>query len=589
MTSHRSRFLASLSERLESDLASRELNRDDASLPARIELTDRHEPSLEENAGDQIGDAPAFGTARIEPEQDFGSEAGAPLQHWRPSRDTITPTGALVNSEGERTPDLPTPWSETGMPLRLREAIDSVRRVSHEIHEPPHDDDAMHWPAPLTARVGYDDSPWDDDAAYEEPPPDEHEAQLAHDPAHEDGLIAAGAYAAYEEPPPDDDAVALDDGAGFEHEQMQVEDDAYRDPPAEDEPVPLDDDAVHGDSRTIGEGQQTFEDPTPDDHLTTLDEEAAYRDGQIRPGDPAPYPERALGDEGGHAHMWLDDDRESPESAPGRSEGPQDRQALRRGVTTRYRVHAAAFAIAIAFVALAGFGLGILSGGGDIEGPLARDAGRAGRTQMAPFSAGQNALRAEPEKSTELNELVTVRVAPAPVAGMPERTPGALVSTGALPLPPPPKPVLRPSATDEAASTDGQLAGAVDDAAAALLEAEGAGGPFEPLFAKLPASLATQTRVFVHYSASAVGAPATAMHLVRELKAEGFAAEARAVEFPIPANSIRYFFDADREQAEALRSSLEDHIPGGAALSVMDFTSYEPRPRPGLLEVWLRA
>jgi hypothetical protein len=79
------------------------------------------------------------------------------------------------------------------------------------------------------------------------------------------------------------------------------------------------------------------------------------------------------------------------------------------------------------------------------------------------------------------------------------------------------------------------------------------------------------------------------MHVVRHLRAEGFTVEAQAVEFPIPTNSIRYFFDTDREQAEALRSSLEGQIPDGAALPVMDFTSYQPRPRPGLIEIWLRA
>jgi uncharacterized membrane protein len=79
------------------------------------------------------------------------------------------------------------------------------------------------------------------------------------------------------------------------------------------------------------------------------------------------------------------------------------------------------------------------------------------------------------------------------------------------------------------------------------------------------------------------------MHLVRHLKAAGFAAEVRAIEFPIPTNSIRYFFDADRAQAEALRGSLEGQLPGDAALTVMDFTSYQPRPQPGLIEIWLRA
>ena len=55
------------------------------------------------------------------------------------------------------------------------------------------------------------------------------------------------------------------------------------------------------------------------------------------------------------------------------------------------------------------------------------------------------------------------------------------------------------------------------------------------------------------------------------------------------ANSIRYFFPGDRDEAEALRASLEGQLPGGAALSVMDFSSFEPKPQEGHLEVWLRS
>ena len=56
-----------------------------------------------------------------------------------------------------------------------------------------------------------------------------------------------------------------------------------------------------------------------------------------------------------------------------------------------------------------------------------------------------------------------------------------------------------------------------------------------------------------------------------------------------PRNSIRYFFPGDRDEAEALRASLEGQLPGGDALSVMDFSSFEPKPQEGHLEVWLRS
>jgi hypothetical protein len=125
-------------------------------------------------------------------------------------------------------------------------------------------------------------------------------------------------------------------------------------------------------------------------------------------------------------------------------------------------------------------------------------------------------------------------------------------------------------------------------AAPAPADSEDAGDVFRPLFAKLPASLPTRDQVLVLYMATAAGAPATAMHLIRQLKAEGFPAEARPVQFPIATNSIRYFFASDRDQAEALRASLASQMPGGAEVLVMDFTAYEPKPQQGHLEVWLR-
>jgi hypothetical protein len=118
-----------------------------------------------------------------------------------------------------------------------------------------------------------------------------------------------------------------------------------------------------------------------------------------------------------------------------------------------------------------------------------------------------------------------------------------------------------------------------------LGEAGGSGGPFEPVVEE--AGSRPALRVSVHYAATAAGAPATAMHLVRHLKAQGFAVEAREVGFPIASDSIRYFFDADREAAEALSSSLAGQVPGGGAPPVVDFTHYEPKPQEGHLELWI--
>jgi hypothetical protein len=180
-----------------------------------------------------------------------------------------------------------------------------------------------------------------------------------------------------------------------------------------------------------------------------------------------------------------------------------------------------------------------------------------------------------------------VRVAPPPGATLAEPTSAARAPIPALPLPPPPKPELRQTAAAQPAR-DASLGGTAADATTAPAEDEGAGSLFRPLFAKLPASRTTAEQVLVHFMADAAGAPAIAMHLVRQLKAEGFPVEARAVQFPIATNSVRYFFASDRDQAEALRASLASQMPGGAEVLVMDFTSYEPKPRLGHLEVWLR-
>jgi hypothetical protein len=563
MTSQRLRFLASLGERLESDLASHERDRDDDSPPlAGLEPTGRpggdYQPSPEEEvAGSEIARAPARPAAQVETEQAPRSEGVAPPQRG---------IGAFV-SEGDRARPA-VPWSETGMPTRLREAIASVRRVSNEMQDVPPDDYAMRAP---------DASP-------------DARALFERDAPPEDDRIDPGFDATYEEPSPHDERLQLDEDTGFRHEQMRLDDDEYfEEPPPVDHLVLLEDDLVPEDRPLRFKRHEGYGEPSPADEATLRDQDAAYRHGSMRLDDDAAHEQRSPADAAAHGHRWLEDDGTAPEPEPGRWDAPHRRPTLRRGATTGYGVLAVALAIAVALVALAGFGLGILSGGGEAGDPLARDTARAGPTPPAPLSAGQNTPPREPGEPTELSELVTERVAPARIAAVPEPPPAARVSTSAPPLPPPPKPALPPSAAADAPSPDGELAGVVEDAAAAVLETDGAGGPFEPLFAKLPGPLHVQTRVFVHYTANAVGAPATAMHLVRHLKAEGFAAEARAVESPIPSNSIRYFFESDREQAEALRSSLEGEIPDRAALSVRDFTSHEPRPRPGVIEIWLGA
>jgi hypothetical protein len=254
-------------------------------------------------------------------------------------------------------------------------------------------------------------------------------------------------------------------------------------------------------------------------------------------------------------------------------------------------------------VALAGFGFGMLSDSAPPDGSTPVQ-------DMA--TAAPEPRPAASETPPPLDEVMTVRVAPLPGDAFAEPTsvaptgtaapPGAGAPLRAIPLPPPPKPVLPQAATDQAprdnqvgdATVDAAIvpAGAaerVDQAVSAPPEGEGTGGPFEPLFGKAPAAQASGGQVLVQYMADAAGGPATAMHVVRQLEAAGFSVEARGVPFSIRASSIRYFFPEDRDRAEALRASLEGQLPGDAAPSVMDFSSFEPKPQEGHLEVWLRS
>jgi hypothetical protein len=231
-------------------------------------------------------------------------------------------------------------------------------------------------------------------------------------------------------------------------------------------------------------------------------------------------------------------------------------------------------------VLLVGFGVGALLAGWDLGLALP-----SAMTAAPP--AGPIARRTEPTAPPAaspapppIEEVVRVQRAPMPPAPAIESPPPEPV-TGALPLPPPPKPAPWSTAASEDPATANGMDRLVDAAVSALVE-EGGDPP-----ADRATTSAAAPRVYVHFAASAAGGPAIAQHLVRRLKAEGFAAEARAVDFPIASPSIRYFFAADRDSAEALSATLEGQVPGGAAPPVVDFTHFEPKPQPGNLEIWV--
>jgi hypothetical protein len=253
---------------------------------------------------------------------------------------------------------------------------------------------------------------------------------------------------------------------------------------------------------------------------------------------------------------------------------PEDEWPVPVPATRRRGIRVAALVATTVVVLLVGSSLGLLPAGWNLELPsLPTGTAASPPEPVAQSEAPPTASPAPPP----ITEIVRVERAPVPPAATAEHPPKA---TGAALAPPRPAPRSSgagegPSATDP-----------IDQALETLLgEAGGSGGPFEPVIEEAGARPAL--RVSVHYAATTAGGPATAMHLVRHLKAQGFAVEAREVGFPIASDSIRYFFDADREAAEALSSSLAGQVPGGGAPPVVDFTHYEPKPQEGHLELWI--
>jgi hypothetical protein len=100
-----------------------------------------------------------------------------------------------------------------------------------------------------------------------------------------------------------------------------------------------------------------------------------------------------------------------------------------------------------------------------------------------------------------------------------------------------------------------------------------------------------EIRVFIHHAAHSHGDASLAQQLADHLRRQGFiVADIRPVDFSIGKPSVRYFFADDRSASERLIDELgrffeetASRPPGQAS----DFTHFEPKPRPGNVEVWL--
>jgi hypothetical protein len=108
-----------------------------------------------------------------------------------------------------------------------------------------------------------------------------------------------------------------------------------------------------------------------------------------------------------------------------------------------------------------------------------------------------------------------------------------------------------------------------------------------------PAVAAGEIRVFIHHAANSHGGAALAQQVADHLRRQGFiVADIRPVDFIIGKPSVRYFFDDDRSASERLVDELSrffEETGSRAPDQASDFTHFEPKPRPGNVEVWLPA
>ena len=339
MSSSRSEFLKGLRARLQSDIALREAEREDEAREDALERIDEpgveYEHPREEFADDPIDTAAAFRAARSEPELDAGAESAGRMQLPHQPGDTMGPIGSSPDREEDPGAYPSATWAEAGMPLRLRDAIASVRRVSHELYQgAPRDQEAMAAP-PFAGNGGKDEffsdsdprsgSSWDDGSRFYNHPADGHGQILAdQNDSPSDELL-------FGDDPTGRDSLPINNqlhelGRAFQHEHIEPDDRA-----TSQEPMPATEFALEH-----------------DEHAPMLDAGVVYRGA--RKGAEAP-----------RERLRSDDDEGDEEPSPSLPEDLHDRLPARRRTTAGYGVHLTALTAAIVFVALAGFGFAMLS------------------------------------------------------------------------------------------------------------------------------------------------------------------------------------------------------------------------------------
>jgi hypothetical protein len=183
-------------------------------------------------------------------------------------------------------------------------------------------------------------------------------------------------------------------------------------------------------------------------------------------------------------------------------------------------------------------------------------------------------------------------VVPPPISAL--AAPSVAVPPASEPSPPiaepPAPPVTEPAPQDslgpplEAPEPSG-----LAPALAPLPESEPRAAPAEPalqLEDPPTAPLPGEVRVFIHHSAGDAAAASRARALAQRLQERGTRTVIiRQVPFGVRGVSVRYFHDADRAPAARALEVTQQMFGGAAAPS--DFTTFQPAPRPGTIEVWL--
>ena len=221
-----------------------------------------------------------------------------------------------------------------------------------------------------------------------------------------------------------------------------------------------------------------------------------------------------------------------------------------------------------------------------------------------PWRSAEQDVAQPPVPAEPVDGTVRVPSEPSPVAAGPAPGPNAARGTAAAGERPIPVPVLRPD--------DDPLAGAMGGAEILIEDIGGnrAGGPLPDAAPasgdgatfggeEVAASDIGRTdvdrlaplflgRIYVHYGESPDD-PARrgrALDIARRLEESGYRiGGVRPVNFPVTGSSVRYFFESDAPVAARLQEDLPASIAEQTRL--MDFTAYEPRPRPGTIELWV--